>query len=444
MISAQVEAARQPRHARIACSYRIKSDPYSFFVSGSGFSEYRARCERLAEDYKYVLTTDISDFYNRIYLHRLENAVSSATGDNSGRDVEKFLLALNSNTSQGIPVGPAASIVLSEAVLIDVDQYISERRLRHVRYVDDIRVFSDSKHGLDIFLQDLTVYLHQTHRLGLVGEKTKIVESQTFIQEELQNQYQIEKLEILGDIEVGNPYGCNASIEPAELSEDAAETLRKALERIEKHEYLDLAVARAIIRRAKANRIPELATRLIRKLRFYRPVVNDVVLYLDAVTTRDNIASIRSALNEALFDQEFDDKATGEWFAWYIAKHKALASDEETRRIFDYVDGLRYRAVAAVTLRSISWVRMYKEGILNLGPVDRRAVIFAAQIMSRDEREKWLKSLAKSSALSLLDKFLIDWVIAGAPEVDELPVPPTSSEDTLLDFFDGGDGDIPF
>lgn len=443
-VSDSIEASRQSRHKKVACSYRIKKDPYSFFVAGSGFSDYRARCEELAAQYRYVLATDISDFYNRIYLHRLENAVSIAAGDGQGKALESFLLSINNNTSQGIPVGPAASIVLSEAVLVDVDQYIVDRGMRHVRYVDDIRIFSDSKHALDVLLQEFTLYLHQNHRLGLVGEKTRIVESQVFLQEELQNQYQIEKLEILSEIEVGNPYGCESKIAPVELDEEAGATLLKALERIERHEFLDLAVARAIIRRAKANKVQELAIHLIRKSSFYRPVINDLVLYLDAVTGPDNIHRISAAIQEMLFDQSFDDKATAEWFSWYVSKHRGLVSDDEVRQILNYSDGLRYRAAAAVTLGNVSWVRTHKDKVLNLGPWDRRAVIFAAQILARDERDKWLRSLSRSGSLSLLDKWMIDWVIAGAPEVPPLVAPPVPAPVTGNDFLVDFDDDIPF
>lgn len=422
-VSEGIEASRQLRRKKVACSYRIKTDPYSFFVAGSGFSDYRARCEELAAQYRYVLTTDISDFYNRIYLHRLENAVSTAAGDGSGKALENLLLSINNHTSQGIPVGPAASIVLSEAVLVDVDQYILDRGVQHVRYVDDIRVFSDSKHSLDILLQELTLYLHQNHRLGLVGDKTRIVESKLFLQEELQNQYQIEKLEILSEIEIGNPYGSESRVAPIEMDENAGETLLGALHRIEKHEYLDLAVARAIMRRAKSNKVKELAIHLIRRSHFYRPVINDLVLYLDAVTAPDNIHHICEAIKEMLFDQSFEDKATAEWFAWYVSKHRDLVADEDARQVLNYSDGLRYRAAAAVTLGNVSWVRTHKDKVLNLGPWDRRAVIFAAQVLAKDEREKWLRSLSKNGSLSLLDKWLVDWIIAGAPEAPPLPAP---------------------
>lgn len=65
----------------------------------------------------------------------------------------------------------------------------SNDRLEHVRYVDDYRIFSDDEAELKAILEDLVVYLHQQHRLGLVSEKTKIQDSATFLHVELRNAY---------------------------------------------------------------------------------------------------------------------------------------------------------------------------------------------------------------------------------------------------------------
>jgi len=76
--SNKIEEHRIPARENVACSYRISPDGKGFFVKGSGFSDYRVICQELAKIYKYVLVTDISDFYNRIYLHRLGTAISIA------------------------------------------------------------------------------------------------------------------------------------------------------------------------------------------------------------------------------------------------------------------------------------------------------------------------------------------------------------------------------
>lgn len=233
-----VEGARAS--PEVACSYRISASDTSFFAEGSGFHVYRERCETLSAAFPYVLSADISDFYNKIYLHRLQNAIQLTTDNPSGisKRIEYFLTSLNTKASQGIPVGPAASIIMAEATLIDVDQFIFGRGFEHVRYVDDFRIFGNSHQELTTLLQDLFVYLHENQRLSLSPEKTRIRKSEEFISQELNNQYQLEKLEIFGEIEVVNPYTMEVEDIDLVVVDDAGEILLDALNRITKFETL--------------------------------------------------------------------------------------------------------------------------------------------------------------------------------------------------------------
>ncbi|MCY1258434.1 reverse transcriptase [compost metagenome] len=156
------EKAEQARMGpEVSCAYLIEVSHNSFFSRGSGFDTYRENCEQLASQHSYALSTDISDFYNQIYLHRIRNGQEEiGAGAALAKEIESFLMRLNIKSSQGLPVGPAASIILAEAALIDVDQFIAQRGLEHVRYVDDYRIFSDDEADLKIILEDLVVYLH--------------------------------------------------------------------------------------------------------------------------------------------------------------------------------------------------------------------------------------------------------------------------------------------
>lgn len=442
-VAEQVENARKSICDSIVCSYRIELDGKGFFQSGSGFEAYRSQCQILSDRYSYVLTTDISDFYNKIYLHRLENAISSATNSDNGKAFENFLMSLNTHNSQGIPVGPAASIIMSEATLIDVDDFISHKSFEHVRYVDDIRIFSNSELDLDILLQELTLYLHKSHRLGLVAEKTKILKSQEFLQFELTNQYQLDKLEILETIETTNPYTFdNAQSDDIESDieelniEEIASKLTEALQRIENYEYLDLALARAIIRRAKASKVFHIAKHLILNIRQFKPVVNDVVLYLEAVSNEENMPKIIPLLVDVALSGDFEDKSINEWFSWYISNHKELLKVSELRAVFSLSTRLSYAARAAVNLKNVSWVREKKDSVLNSSSWDRRAIIYASQLMANDEKKKWLEPLKRKSTMSLLDKWMIDWVLAGTPESEPLPIPTKPIDIFDLDILD--------
>jgi hypothetical protein len=122
-ISEVVEAYRVPPTAQIACSYRIAPDVNgSFFVKDNDWETYTSRTQALCEKYPpgFVITCDFVDFYNQIYTHRIRNLIEEAGGtsfEHHGRVIEAFLMALNTETSRGIPVGPAPSIVLSELLL---------------------------------------------------------------------------------------------------------------------------------------------------------------------------------------------------------------------------------------------------------------------------------------------------------------------------------------
>lgn len=445
-VSKQVESRRRS-NTSAACSYRINIDSGGFFSSGSGFENYREKCEGLADKHDYVLMTDISDFYNQIYLHRLENAISDATTSEAGKYFENFLLALNNKNSQGIPVGPAASIILSEAVLIDVDEFIADRGFSHVRYVDDIRIFADSQHSLDVLLQDLTLYLHQSHRLGLVGDKTKILNTQDFLQRELNNQYQLEKLEILDDIESSDFYSNPNNEEYLEHEEvDEADVddepigvkLLKALERIAKHDHLDMGLARAILRRARNGKHEEIIDFVFQHLMYLRPVINDVVLYLEAVTSEANIYDIQSSIRELMANNLHHDTSVAVWFSWYVGNHEVLSKDLDLREIYKRTGRISNLARSMVKAKKLNWVREQKDLLLSYGSWDKRAVIYAAQLLTKDERDNWLKPLKKNNSLDLLDKWMIDWVIAGLPKAEPLPEPELEFDFDILE------GDLPF
>jgi len=203
-IAPSIETARPPAEEKIACSYRFKIDNGSFFSGGPGYSDFTEQTEYLANTHPYILVTDIVDFYNQIYLHRLSNAVEHA--DKSlkavGDDIERFITSLNAKPSQGIPVGPAASIVMAEAVLIDVDNFLKNQGVQHTRYVDDFRIFGNSIEQLTKIQQDLTIYLYDIHRLTLSGVKTFIKDAEEYVQQQLHNKYVEEKAHLFKSIEI--------------------------------------------------------------------------------------------------------------------------------------------------------------------------------------------------------------------------------------------------
>lgn len=104
MVAGELESIRFPIEDSVACSYRIiiSGNKGEFFSYGQGYDKFIERCNDLSQTYSHVLTVDISDFYNQIYVHRLENVISQCepVGKQISKDLENFLLSLNGTVSK--------------------------------------------------------------------------------------------------------------------------------------------------------------------------------------------------------------------------------------------------------------------------------------------------------------------------------------------------------
>ena len=132
--------------------------------------------------------TDIADFYPPIYQHRLVNAVQAACG-NSFQDhvrvLEKMLMRLSENVSYGIPIGPPASRLLGEAILIDVDSTLLSFGVEFVRFTDDYVIFSDTPEDAEYGIRALGETLFTNHGLTLQTAKTKILKGTEYVDQYL-------------------------------------------------------------------------------------------------------------------------------------------------------------------------------------------------------------------------------------------------------------------
>jgi len=296
-IAENIENRRIPIEENIACSYRIEIDEErgSFFGSGNGYNKFILKSRELAEKYNYVLVADITDFYNQIYIHRLQNSISSCGNglDEIASEIEKFITRLNNKVSKGIPVGPAGSIIFAEACLIDIDEFILENDFEFTRYVDDFRIFSNSKINLLHMLEKLSYYMYSNHRMSISSAKTEIMTTNIFIDNHLQDPTELEKNRIHDALEELNlEVNFYPDIEPFDIDdlppEDRiriqAEALRSLLDNIIDLGKLDLGLARHILRRAGTLRSRSIYRPILENFDFFAPVIRDVIIYLERVT----------------------------------------------------------------------------------------------------------------------------------------------------------------
>jgi hypothetical protein len=410
-----VEAIENARASKeVACSYRFAVDEGGFFEKGVGFKTFTNMIENHSDNHKFLLVTDITDFYNQIYLHRLNNAIERADSSlkNIADDIEGFISSINDKASQGVPIGPAASIVMSEAILIDIDEYISNFGIEHTRYVDDFRIFSDSKEELERILEKLTLYLHENHRLTLASEKTKILETKEYVESVLHNQYEMEKIEIFETLEILNPYSGEVEYEEVVIGKDIdlEAYLKSITEQLLKRDSLDLGLARALIRRAKANRIAFVAEIIFENFEFFSPVINDVVLYFKVLSKDAWIKERKTDFVSILENPAMGQSIVRYWMEWFFAGNHILVKNPKIKKHLYQSEFIENQGLAAITSKNVAWVREYKNKVFYVGEKGKRAILRATKILPSDERDNWLKNINKS-ATEELDRWLIKWII---------------------------------
>ena len=185
-VSSKLEANRIPVSRESVFSYRMKINETSgklFDLEQNWRSFYKKSIDNAGlEQFAYVVRFDISDFYNRIYHHRLENALLKCNVD---IDVKKRIMTLlqdmSGNVSYGLPVGGNAARILAEILLNSLDQMMLSKRFTFCRYVDDYIIFAKSREDAFRKLNYCADYLLRNEGLSLQKSKTQILTASEFI-----------------------------------------------------------------------------------------------------------------------------------------------------------------------------------------------------------------------------------------------------------------------
>ena len=188
IVKNDIEDNRIDKRAKRVFSYRVdKNRADRLYDSRGAHDIYIEQIEKKTarSQIKFVGIADIANFYPSIYQHRLENAIQAISSDQRGNDVARVLVKklisnLMDRNSYGIPVGPYASRVLAEALLIDVDAFLHSNGVDFVRWVDDYSIFCKSEYMAQTILFSLGEWLYNQHGLTLQSAKTKILPTQRF------------------------------------------------------------------------------------------------------------------------------------------------------------------------------------------------------------------------------------------------------------------------
>lgn len=180
----QLEAYRLGEDTNRSFAYRfVEGEEARLFKSGRSYHDWINYISKFGkgdnpfDTLSYGIVTDISDFYQRIYFHRIENILADCGCDGlSAALIKKLIQKVRAKQSFGIPVGSNASRIIAEALLTDADKLLESRGFQATRYVDDFRILAANEQEAHSILCVLAEYLMVTEGLSLNTGKTRIME----------------------------------------------------------------------------------------------------------------------------------------------------------------------------------------------------------------------------------------------------------------------------
>lgn len=405
MLAAIHEIANKLESSRaedtVVCSYRIDLNPGHFkMYKEDGWQKFHQISQKLAKKNKFVLTLDIADFYNQIYLHGVHNQLESANVDAlRATNIEKFLININSKKSVGLPVGPVFSIILAEIVLNDLDYFIKQLGFDYVRYVDDIRIFCKNAAEAENILHDISEYLYSSLRLTLQTHKVQKLSSKKFLTNILYDPEEKKEEEYLAALKEkvsAAGYGVTEEqIEQEHGFELESDSLQYVFEQCIELSPHEIGYLKALLRLATKARIRSILPTVISNLNMLMPVYREVINYFLAVENEDVKEVIEDAVVKQLNSKNFKRNQFQQ-----VWSHHYFNSPKQGYFATEYFDVIKrnslrdYMLLLAESGKTHRALFLpYKENWNNFNASERRAIIFASKVLPFTERKIWLKNV---------------------------------------------------
>jgi hypothetical protein len=144
--------------ANVCCKSRLSlttptlNDPVRAIGRKCPLDVLPSRRAELRSRGRFLLKADVVRFYPTIYTHSIpwalhgkSEAKANRSKDLLGNRIDELLRNCQDGQTNGIPIGPDTSLALAEILLTQVDQKLSRRKLRGLRYIDDYELVFDSE-----------------------------------------------------------------------------------------------------------------------------------------------------------------------------------------------------------------------------------------------------------------------------------------------------------
>lgn len=406
----QLEAARLPRDGNEAFAYRyVEGDAVRVFETGRGYHQWLAHLSSFdgpenpfAAD-RPAIATDIADFYQRIYFHRIENVLQDAGCPKGPSDlIKKIIKTARARQSFGLPVGTSASRLLAECLLNDTDMLLKNMGVRFTRFVDDFRIEVPAGMEAHSVLCRLAEHLMITEGLSLNVSKTKMTsirEIERSSRSRLQDVFTSAEMEKMQAFITQN-YGDDDDFEEEESGANpflSAQDLHDKLDTIGDKRKIDLSVFKAVLRVLRF--LPEInAAHLLDKhadLLYYVP--REFCLVMNAASKQDGFPSelAKKRVLELLSMPPYADLPYVRTWLLTLFVDSTLPFSLSDWHGYDFGRSVMERR-SQLFLRGLAndrpYFRAIKTQLGSLSEWEKPAALMAAMCLPFDEYKTWLEA----------------------------------------------------
>lgn len=429
-IAPRIEQHRQ--NANCVFSYRFQPDAdRGSLFSRLGWREFHSAGLSHAEGCSTVAVVDISEFYARIYHHRLENVLAAVCRCEGTivKEIDWILRKLNGGNSFGLPVGGPAARILAEAVLIRTDQLLKTHGIRFVRFVDDYILFGDSDDDVQFSILQLSRILLDSEGMSLNHGKSRIYDSSWYrkegsvfavgnndLQEAESRKRRFYSLHLRYD-----PYSATA--------EEDYETLREAIEEFDvagllvkevKRDKINIYTVRQLVKslrfmnnNMRSQMIRTLALNLERLAPVFPTVARTFHLLADELSIEDRtvfFSAIRALVTERL--PLIAATGTLAFAVRLLSMDPDPLAETTLQRIFKTPDRTpiieREVVVAMTRRRANSWLSDLRSRFASINSPWTRRALLAGSFALGDEGKHWRRSI--KSDLDEHDQLFMSWI----------------------------------
>jgi hypothetical protein len=417
-----LEAARRPADEGVSFSYRFSPTPDGeMFASDHKFThwlEHQWRWSLLSTEYEYVIKTDISDFFQRIYHHRIENSLLEYTGGSKiGSFVFKMIKEYTTRQSFGLPVGSDFSRIIAESTLIDIDEAMIREGIEFTRFVDDMVIFC--KKGVSPYgiLSFLAGHLAKCEGLSLSAQKTKIISFEDF------------RLTFSGSVQTGNDEDDardmiryeildvyeGEEIRQEKLNELAHLDLPNLLSEELSRDIWDSNKIRILLRALKIVKSAACVDLIKENFEDLMPFIKDVVLLMEEINQEN--PGIFSEMSQNIFKYLAGSTCQAlpvvrAWMFELLIRRIVPFVSADIKRLPWSTETLDRRQITLLyyVAEDVSYFRSKKTRLSEMNTWELTYFVYGATCLPKDEYKVWIGNIRKTFSFPLSDIFY-DWCV---------------------------------